>query len=271
MSPQDIIQQKRTDAALQSSSAATQQQNLEAIAGSSRLIAGTIAREADTSRKTIQPVEVQNDNLAQREDVQAVVNSIMALKEVNSGEFSTLSTAITQALQYVAARNDSSRAQTADILRQMGATLGQYLENLEESGRTGTKDVVQALQSVIEALNKPEKDIPAPIVNVEAPNVTVQERELDLSPLLTAIDSLKPEEPPQEIQLQEYRASDLKESGGMQYIGFVHPSGKWYIIENDIKKNRMRYVFGRKAYATHFKSAASYEYKVMNEAINASV
>ena len=271
MSPQDIIQQKRTDAALETAQATTQRQSLEAIAGSSRLIAGTIAREADTSRQHVQPVEVKNDTLAQREDIQAVVSSILALKEVNSGEFSTLSNAITQALQYVAAKNDDTSTQTAATIRQMSDSLSEDLASIEASQKSGTEAVVVALKGVIQALDKPDKDIPAPIVNVEPAQVTVQERPIDFTPVIKAIDAMKPGESSEDIQLQEYRASDIKDSGGMQYIGFVHPSGRWYIIENDVKKNKMRYLFGQRAYATHFKNAASYEYKVMNEAVNATV
>lgn len=109
-----------------------------------------------------------------------------------------------------------------------------------------------------------------PVVNVPVPQVTVDIPEVDLKPLQDTLEGyFKAPEIEHGIDLECYRAQDISESGDMQYVGFVNPDGSWYIIENDMKANSIRYVFGNKGYAKAFKKASSYQYFLLNEAIDA--
>jgi len=70
------------------------------------------------------------------------------------------------------------------------------------------------------------------------------------------------------IDLASYKAHDLKDDGDLQYVGFVNPNGGWYIIENQVRENKMRYIFGSGGYDKAFSNAASWNYKILSEATN---
>ena len=102
-----------------------------------------------------------------------------------------------------------------------------------------------------------------PVVNVAAPKVTVPK--LDLQPL---IDVMSEKETQVEVELEDFRAQDINnEEIGVQYIGFVHPSGAWYIIKNEVEENKMRYKFGKSDYEKHFAAPDTYEYTTLDRAI----
>lgn len=142
-----------------------------------------------------------------------------------------------------------------------------------KASREDAETLRKGLESIVDAVNNikiPElpkqRPIPAPIVNVPAqvaPVVNVPKA--DFSPITQAIEGLKEEKG---IDLDCYRAHDLKD-GDTQYIGFLNPEGDWYIIENDVKNNSLRYVFGHGGYTQAFSKAASYKYELLSEAINA--
>lgn len=123
-----------------------------------------------------------------------------------------------------------------------------------------------ALLSAIKALKL------STVVNVPdlpTPTVTVKERKIDFSSLENTMRELweRPTELDEPINLENYRAQDITEKGDMQYVGFVNPDGAWYIIENDVKGSKMRYVFGNGGYARAFSKAATYQYQLLDEAI----
>lgn len=109
------------------------------------------------------------------------------------------------------------------------------------------------------------------VVNVPAPKVTVQPSSVDLSPLQDTIrEYFKPSEIERGVDLDCYRAQDIDNTNAnVQYVGFVNPEGNWYIIENDVKGNKLRYVFGKNGYAKAFSNAAMYTYLFLNEAVDA--
>lgn len=272
MTPQEIVQQKRAAVAQAATDSAVQQRQIDAVTSAAAQVSAVVAREAAVSRQTVQPVAVTNDNLATSQDIQGVIEGIGELTQLSASELSSLSTVIAQALLQIAAHHTDTATQTVEIIRQTGTDMTGNLASLEAVNRQGTEAIVQALHSLLTALDKPEKEIPAPIVTVEPPQVTVQERKLDLSPIAAAIAELKSAEEAPTIDLDDYRVQDLVDSGKTkQYIGFMNPSGGWYIIENDIQKNQMRYLFGTEDYAGHFQNAALYEYHLLNEAINAAL
>jgi len=127
--------------------------------------------------------------------------------------------------------------------------------------------LTKALEGFKKSVPKPQvidfSKIPAPIV--PAPIVKVEGHSVDLSPLQEAISNLK--EP---LNLNNYRPQDINDKErDVQYIGFLNPQGDWYIVENDIKNNSLRYVFGSGGYTEAFKKAASYEYTLLSEAVDA--
>lgn len=117
--------------------------------------------------------------------------------------------------------------------------------------------------------------IAAPVVNVPAPHVNVTAPAVDLTGVERAISAIYTPgntdiTPVDRCDLSRYRAQDLTDSGDMQYVGFVNPEGNWYIIENDSKNDKMRYVFGLSGYARHFRLAGSYQYKLLDKAYRAT-
>jgi hypothetical protein len=109
----------------------------------------------------------------------------------------------------------------------------------------------------------------SPRITVPEPKVTIQEREIDFTPLQETMHQYFAPPEVEKLDLDCYRAQDIDNSvEGYQYVGFVNPDGHWYIIENDVKGNSLRYVFGKKGYAKAFKKASSYQYRLLNEAVD---
>lgn len=109
-----------------------------------------------------------------------------------------------------------------------------------------------------------------PVVNVPAPKVTVQSPSVDFSPLQDTIkEYFTSPDSDAKIDLACFRAQDIIDDGDLQYVGFLNPDGQWYIIENNVKENSLRYVFGNSGYQKAFKKAATYQYALLDEAISA--
>lgn len=147
-----------------------------------------------------------------------------------------------------------------------------------KSLQKGLQDLIQAVRSnkpdnsaVIAAIKGLKLDVAAPIINVPEAKVTVKAPAVtvDLKPLQDTIKEYftPPQTEEYKLDLDCYRAQDITDDGSKQYVGFVNPDGGWYIIENDIKANSMRYVFGVGNYAKAFKNASSYQYQLLNEAV----
>lgn len=98
-----------------------------------------------------------------------------------------------------------------------------------------------------------------PEVNVAAPTVDVAP--LDVSPLVALFEQ------DQAVDLSDFKVQDLTGDDSFQYVGFVSPSGSWYILENDISGGTFRYKFGAKDYAKNWKNPNSHSFKLLNEAI----
>lgn len=167
--------------------------------------------------------------------------------------------------------------------------IGELKEALDSSVNAITtldKNIDKSLAQVIAALKKLNM---SPVINTPAPVVEITEKSIDFTPFQNMIRDALLHRPeivvstpevieadevvvvPDRFDLSRYRAQDLRDSGdSLQYIGFINPEGCWYIIENNISNNSMRYVFGSKAYTKHFKNAASWEYRILSEAIDAA-
>jgi len=121
------------------------------------------------------------------------------------------------------------------------------------------KDYSKDFAALLQAINSKNW---APNIVVDSPMVSVPP--VDLKPVADAIDRSRPTE---SIDLEQYKAQDLAGDDTFQYVGFVAPNGSWYIIENDIAGNSLRYKFGVKNYRTAWKSFNGHVYRLLNEAI----
>lgn len=182
----------------------------------------------------------------------------------------------------------SSQQAFVNSITQVSADIRELLASLETSGAkkldTKVVEAIGSLNSIVGALQnvvvREDQDMKAalaniadiletmdikPIVNVKAPQVTVQERKIDFDPLIAALNS---ESSSDDDPLATYKAQDINsDDPHVQYVGFVNPSGNWYIIENNDITNSLRYKFGKKGYAKAFKDAAKLNYKLYSEAI----
>ena len=75
---------------------------------------------------------------------------------------------------------------------------------------------------------------------------------------------------PVEKGKQSYQASDVDDANNTQYFGFLNPIGNWIIIKYDTAAapKTLRYVVGRKEYATSWTGRAGLSYGLYNEVIN---
>lgn len=148
-----------------------------------------------------------------------------------------------------------------DAISALG-TLVEALKTVKIENDSDTKEALANIAGILSRINV------QPIVNVEAPQVTVQERKIDFDPLIEALN--KPETSDDD-PLVRYKAQDINnDDPHTQYVGFINPEGEWYIIENNDESNSLRYVFGKKGYIRAFKDASKLNYKLYSEAINAT-
>jgi len=141
-----------------------------------------------------------------------------------------------------------------------------------------TTDVLDALKetaSHIESLRLQPKDIKNNVdVKVDTKGIEktlkdtltngLKSIELAITPKEVAKEAERETEKP---ELSDYVASDINNADqNTQYIGFVHPEGYWYIVENIISDNKLRFVFGESGYSEAFAKAGTFKYKLVNEA-----
>jgi hypothetical protein len=121
-----------------------------------------------------------------------------------------------------------------------------------------SRDLIPYLENITTAVKSKNM---SPRVEV-SPNVTV-----DLDPLEELFREMKDADGG--LDLSKYRPQDLAEDGeAFQYIGFLNPGGAWYIIENDVENNKLRYKFGNSGYAKAWDSRGGFAYKLLDKAIN---
>jgi hypothetical protein len=130
-------------------------------------------------------------------------------------------------------------------------------QNAVDDVKKSIKEQSKSFDAILKSFVKATQAIQ---VNVPQAEVTVNEREIDFTPLIEYISRDK-------LDLNDFKANDFDDKKEVQYIGFIHPSGVWYIVENDFKK--LRYLFGRDKYASHWRTRGQYEYKRLDEAYNA--
>lgn len=130
---------------------------------------------------------------------------------------------------------------------------------------TSDQDIKKALRTLTIAFNN--LDV-RPVVNVPQPQVTVQEREIDFKPLISELNKTG-KSGKTLLTLADYKAQDISDlDPSVQYVGFVNPLGGWYIIENNLLENSLRYKFGKKGYRKAWEKPQDHRYRLLNEALN---
>jgi DNA repair ATPase RecN len=143
----------------------------------------------------------------------------------------------------------------------------------DEAELAALKDVqtaIEKLQALESDGNSSTNKLLSDVLRAVRAIVPAQKQPIDFKPLQDTIKQYFDTNDTDTLDLDDYKAQDLSDGDNIQYVGFLNPAGKWYIIENDLKKNTLRYVFGSGKYSDAFKKAASYDYKLLNEAVNAT-
>lgn len=153
-------------------------------------------------------------------------------------------------------KNDSKSKYSEELQK-----ITSEIRNLATYNVKVNKEQAENISTILGNVIKAFEKIKMPTIPDIKPVVNVPKN--DFSPIAKAIESLKVEK----TDISDYMAHDLMERDGIQYVGFVNPSGSWMIIENDINVNKMRYVFGNGNYEDAFKKAGSYQYTILSEAI----
>lgn len=261
----ETIKKRRLESQLRQESAGIHKESIDATLSSSKNI-----------------VDATKD-LAKKDDIDKMISQ---LKEMQLAQLMATANGQNQKTMNIT----DSAAYVGDAIDKLGETILSKLS--DDTNDKATKDQlsklvtaisqlntarssdVTLLQSSLKQLHQAIADMEVnPMVNIDPPQVTVNAPEVDFKPLQDTIKqyfATPVSEADDMLNLENYRAQDINDDGDIQYVGFVSPSGAWYIIENDIKGNSMRYVFGTGGYAKAFKKAAQYQYKLLNEAINAT-
>lgn len=272
-SPSEVIKRKREEAAARKEREQELKQTTDSFKSGSDGVAAEIARQSARSRTTPQPVDIQNDDLVKGKDLDRIVDSInkmnltsfVASKETWFSDLVDALYTLTKRMSAVAQDFDGNGVRSIEKALNGAATKLETavdkLKSVKVESDTDLKEVLSDMRDTLQAFDY------SPTVTVPAPNVTVSPSELDLKPLQTALkDGL---EPLSRIDLSNYRAQDMdNEEEGVQFIGFVNPSGGWYIIKNVEVDNTLRYKFGKDKYARAWSKAPAFEYRLLNEAVN---
>jgi hypothetical protein len=245
---------------------------------------------SDTHKQTIDAtlasgkgVVAATKDLAKKDDIDKM---IAQLKEMQLAQLMATTNGQNQKTMNIT----DSAAYVGDAIDKLGETILSKLA--DDTSDKATKEQLGKLQTAINQLNTARSsDVTLlqasfkqlhqaiadmevnPVVNIDPPQVTVNAPKVDFKPLQDTIKqyfATPVSETEDTLDLDDYKAQDITEDGNIQYVGFVSPSGAWYIIENNISENSMRYVFGSKGYAKAFKKAPTYQYYLLNEAINAT-
>lgn len=222
-------------------------------------------------------VQAHNDSLAKSTDIDSLIAEMKqatVAQYLNGGKSTVVLTDQTDLGDKMGELGDRLDATIRELNN--GDTNVKQLKSLEslktafDDFSSTVKGDSKANKQVTMQLLAAIRAIKAPVVHIPEANITVAAPDVDFSPLQETMKQYFSPPDVEKVDLDEYRAQDINnDDKNIQYIGFVNPSGAWYIIENDIKGNSLRYVFGSKGYKKAFEGAGQYKYLLLNEAINA--
>lgn len=263
----DKLKKKRQEQAEKKEKEQSNKESLDAV----NSVGNEVTRQAAKSRTTTQPVEIKNDNLAKSNDVQEVVDSINRMNVTtfmaSKDNWTTIVEEMAEAAERIKSVVDGLNGgkiekSFADAVKNLQDVVKQ-VKGIKIESDTELKSGITSLIRALEELNTtPIVNVPAPIVNVDAPTV-------NLTPIKNLLQQLLDKPEKESFEFEGYKAQDLDDQESFQYVGFVNPTGAWYIIENDVEGNSMRYKFGIKYYKTGWKNRVQSDYKLLNEAIDA--
>lgn len=167
-----------------------------------------------------------------------------------------------------AVKEDHSTKDQIDRINDMTYEFRELVETVQTSQETQADKIVLALNDLKTTVTKQK-----PVV-VPAPAVSLQEKDVDLNPIVGAINDLKkllaPTKQKKKTDLSTFRAHDLSDApDGMQYIGFMDMSGSWYIMQHDPEENRDRFYSGSESYDQAWDDKFSHNYTTLSEALRA--
>ncbi len=255
----DTVQQKRLEAQQQRASQDLHKESIGAVTGSGKEIVGAtskLAKSQDIDSLIAQVKEVQLAAM-----LGASKPSIVLTDQTDLGDkMAALGSQLAEAVKSI----DTTKLSGEQLTKLTDLKTG--LDKLSSTFTSGVTTASKQHKELLSAIKALKLDT---VVNVPEPKVTVKESKVDFKPLQDTIREYFKAPEVEKIDLECYRAQDIKDSDNMQYVGFVNPDGGWYIIENDVKANKLRYVFGMGNYEKAFKKAATYQYMLLNEAIDA--
>lgn len=163
-----------------------------------------------------------------------------------------------------AVKDDKSVAQQISGITTMVADFKSLITSVQTVSKQQSDRVCASIESLKKAVAEQK-----PII-VPAPSVRLQERALDLTPLMDKLDELlTPKVVEASFSMNDYRAQDLDNANGVQFIGFTDMHDGWYIMENNTENNTIRYAFGNGDYNEAWDQHYGLTYTTLSKAINA--
>jgi hypothetical protein len=252
MDYKDAIEEKRKlaeEKTEQAREAKDQKDTLKAIADGSSKVVAEVARQSSRTRTATQKTTVENlPDLALRQDIDKVVDGLKNLETKLKPE-------------------GVDFAPVIKALSSLGADLKAIPQKFPKQPDTFK---ITNLNEVVDAINKQELTTSYnPTIEVSPTPVTVETKDIDIDPLVEAINSLKEEPEETEFEFEKYVAQDLdSDSPDFQYVGMVNPEGGWCFIENDRQGNTLRFVVGQKNYRESWTKHMEFEYRTLDEAVD---
>lgn len=196
MSYLDEVKRKREEAAARQQREDDLKKSNDTTKASGDTVAKEVVRQSAKSRATTQKVKVENDDLAKKDDVGAVANAIHQLNlttfMTQSGSFGGMVENIAKLAERMQVVMDKMEK---DNPEKLAKAFSSGVDALQAAVKSIKNVKVESDMDVIEGLSRINDAIAgldvSPTVNVPAPNVTVNEKEVDLSPLATLLKSLE--------------------------------------------------------------------------------
>lgn len=249
----DVVKRKRQERADKLEQDFTSTKANSTVKVSSGSIVAALKDEGKKTRGTTHRVRVDNfPDTAKPSDIKEVVKALNNLSQAQPEELKPVVESLRDILKEV-----------SKLPKEVNIPPFPKIPDFPKSTKVDNLNEIKPwLQEVITAIGEIKLD---PQITVSPPDVIVQQENVNIDPLIDAIKDLKPS---QKIDLGDYKAQDLASEELFQYVGFVSPSGSWYIVENDMEGGSLRYKFGVKNYKSSWKGRVGQNYRLLNEAID---
>lgn len=253
----DKIREKRLESSNKLAQQEAQEHQTNVADKNGTLVAATIKAENLRSRGNTQNVNVTNQDLAKTGDIKELGGHIEKLGETLKPE----------SIDWQPVRE--SLSELAEQLKELPRTFPEIpkpVDSVTVKNQIDIEPTLKSIQNAIENLKLAPVFDPKIEVKAAKPADVVVDTQ-PLADILEAHHAKKKKQAP--LLLDNYKAQDIdNDAGSMQYVGFLNPDGAWYIVENDIEGNSLRYRFGASGYKAAWRSHVSKSYKLLNEAID---